>query len=1760
MDSKIIFIFIFLLNIQYNFGMILANESLDVYPLNKTVQNKIYLPEYQNKYIRTNELNNTNYNFSKIINSRNTVLISDDILNTYDEANKREKISEIIEYQTIFNNQSIINKTKYSDEYTFYAIRNYSLFNHNYVWYKFINKNATVCEKSTLCVSEVIKIEPEQLVINAPICSVQKIYLHIKNLDPKMYLGIKEIRSDIYQAQILSYVSPYKKNKISNGVFPMTTYTIEIYIIIDYIKPILGTLYIEFNYKKVFLIPIKITGIENKYGVKPIYHTDIQLKKFLSIPIRIFNPSQKVLVIKKVINPFQKINVLWPNNSYVISNLDLPDSSMIQIQPNSSVIIMRLKFYSTTPSNEYGIIKIITSDDSIHIPVLFNSISSPIITYPNIINFGLCQVASKSKYNIRKIIPLNILNKGLQNIEIGKVFLDYDNIFIYFHQNFNEENIIIKPNEEIKFGFLIFDANLVDDFEFAKKKLVGKFQKGSIYIETNSTDCPFIQVNYTFLPDMNKIEKIISGDLQKLSMHKNKYSFGIKIKYNAPYGLETMYQYKLGQNITLLNEDNVEVKTLNPKNEEQTFNVNIAFEIDKLDKLHYKRFYYIPLYLTYSLYSYIPIKLDNNDISIVYCGVEENAASLASCLRTFGTSAILDNLKEESNKVINLKFDFGSSYINNKRQRFLFLINENSSPIMVNEIFCNNYMISIGLENIEYLGNDEPPRYYPNKFKNLEKNIIKNLKKKDKSKKYRTSFILNPNTAYKLSINFNPTINDDMSIKGESTIKYNNNSKLIINNTAQIVKGSFDIIQTNLKFMSGFPGLVQLIDVYCKNSMNLPVTLYSVESTDNRIIPKLLPFETSSDGKTKFLQVYFEPSFDNLLQQFLSQINFEKSLTYRELYFWKEKEKYYNKLKKIGKTEINAKITIKSTMEKKYINVKSDLNIPNLIRYKDNEILFGYIPVGEIRNGYIEIFNPSDQILTISFIIAPNEYYNIEENNMFSPKEQKLLDISDDLCFFECNFFGKMENESTYINELEYILIPEKIDIYELKKNLIDKKDLIKLIYKHGNSKVKQYINNGFELFCKYINKDKNEMIINFSHLEVISNLYSDEFENEIDIVKNMTTKNYLDEDKSNEINKKHLWNKITSFFANLYSKYYLNEVNYIEKIKEPEAQQHFYIPQYLTEQLFIVSPHSKGSLGPIIFKPNKVGDITGTLLLKNNLTFIHPLKMKGIGIKAEPLFYLNHQKNNMDDSQILDKINYIIKIAENTYNTELKSNGKIIKTISIKNTGNYNMNVKNITIDGTKCQKDEIKIVQCKEFSLKPDNNIDIDIEIKPKINNHIIKKSIYFNCDYHVFKLNVIVINYEDIYIQIRRIINKIISYIVMLFFYIYLSGLCKTINEIFVLYKIIILGNVKKLSNDSYSKLKNEKGIERIENVNQSKNKKKKNKRKNKIISDEKNKRNINKEKEKSGNLSNDKKDIKKTGVKKEEDNYKEFKLYSPVKKKARKQQTLSNQKDEEKNKINKTEEKNNEIILAKDDKANIKKNIYEKSKKYNKKYSFQKWNYWNKPYSQRKSYSNIDYTYDSYPYDNNNNYNKFNDYNTSENKKQGKIIKLHTDKKVDNLSDLLKEEPKNEKKLKKNNKKEKKEDSNKIDKKIKYFPINKKIYNKINEINLIFLNNENTNKESGNEQELLNNIDENNLSKIESTSLNHDNSNSIYNDLINSSKIYSREEYESNEDIKDVEENIKDFFNKSLLDKIENPYIDEEKSKKFGFLKFDFFNDN
>ena len=103
----------------------------------------------------------------------------------------------------------------------------------------------------------------------------------------------------------------------------------------------------------------------------------------------------------------------------------------------------------------------------------------------------------------------------------------------------------------------------------------------------------------------------------------------------------------------------------------------------------------------------------------------------------------------------------------------------------------------------------------------------------------------------------------------------------------------------------------------------------------------------------------------------MNQVNFKNTLTFREVYFWKEREKYFNKLRQQGKTEVNANITIDTSVGKKVINVNSDLIMPAIM--KNSGITFGLVQVGKSLSGYFEIYNPSDQVVAIKLLLAPNE-------------------------------------------------------------------------------------------------------------------------------------------------------------------------------------------------------------------------------------------------------------------------------------------------------------------------------------------------------------------------------------------------------------------------------------------------------------------------------------------------------------------------------------------------------------------------------------------------------------------------------------------------------------------------------------------------------------------------------------------------------------------------------------------------------------------
>ena len=1334
------------------------------------LQKSIFLPEYQNKYSRINELNDTNFNFIKVKSNKSVTLVPDNIIDGIEKQIEIAKITKIInkiERNINYTQKYPKNENEiYTDDYSFYSDTNSFYNDYDNFQNKYIKKNTLIYDRLSSSIKDIIVTNPEKIKIEYEICKPKTLLFKIINPNLEENLIIKSIKSDLYQIKIFPYIpnKNFEKKNINNNnlenltpninaflehtINPKSSFIFQILSLLDHKTTIKGTLYIEFNEKKILLIPIHLTGKENNNRINPVYYLNHQVRKLFYVPIQIFNPTSKIMLIKEIIHSFKKIKVYWPNGEIFNNNISSVNSSMLQIEPMSYKKLFFLKFYSNKIENDYGYIHIRTDKNIIVIPVLINIVNLPILTYPKYLNFGLCDVSPKNRNNFIRMIPLRISNDGIEYIKIGKVYIDYDELFLQFHQNFGGENIVLKPSEEVLFGYVIFNGNLekhLEEILIRRKNFFGKLTKKLIYIETNSTNSPLVEIEYSYMAYINDELQEITGNLQRLPKNKDKFSFRTNIKLKNSIKLRKYNSYYPGENITIYNDKYIVAKMPNPINDYQAVDSNIIIEIEKIQKFRNYHYYYLPIRLNNLLFTIIPIQIDNDDLTKIYCGKEDNSRTLSICMKHLKPENKINTIKGTLNKKKIFYINFGNVPQGVKKQRFFYLINENESPISINNIIIdyNNLNFLVDFEGYEYFGNGKEPLNikYPKKGDLIEE--LKNIENNES-----ISFKIYPNTAAKFSINL--FTNEDVNIlKSTITFYYGDEYKFILSLNATIYKGNINLSPVNYKFEPSFPGLYQKKVIYAKSSFNFPLNVLSLTSSDERIIPQLLTDKLYPKNKTAIIEVNFDPSKTYFIKEDLNQfeLNMSNTLTYRELYLWKAKEKFFNKLGSRGRTEINANVTITTSMDKGDINFKSFLIKPNLL--KKEEIDFGLVQIGEPINAYIEGINPSDKMLLIKLVLANDNFSDINNNFMFNEKDRNLLEKNNDLIIFGCNFLFEI-NDTSY-SKYEYIVVTEKIDPIELRKGTFEKKQLISILYKYGNDKVKKYLNNSKNILCKYDQKLQNEIIFNKNNNKnqyLISHIYSNEFDYEISSVKNMTLKNIEEDSQYKFVEKRSFFNSILSYIFNFYLKYFMN-MSFYSNINIVENTQSFFIPNNIQEKVYQVPPHNKFSIGPVIFKPNKTGTIKATLFLKNNLTILYPLKLKGEGGGGNIKFIDYYFGNNRKKCRLYSEKNFIIEIDEKIYEKELKVYEKLNRTITLMNNGNLPLIIKNMSIDNSnECQVNNMRIIQCKEIILNPKETTDIDIEIIPNFRNEYSNKIISFNTEYKTFYLNVIIILSKDFY----------------------------------------------------------------------------------------------------------------------------------------------------------------------------------------------------------------------------------------------------------------------------------------------------------------------------------------------------------------------------------------------------------------------------
>ena len=224
MKSIFLIINILLLIYEYRSINLISDDILeeDYFPsiddlTSNDYSTNIYLPEYQYKFSRINELNDTNFNFNKIKNNRSVYLVPESI------TSKNEKILEIKNVDKLINqiennnndnsdnenNSSTKKITKnkkeiYSDDYSFYGITN--ILSNEYS-YKYIKKNAIIYDKGTSSIKDLISTDPEEIKLEYEICKPKTILFKIYNKNADENLIIKDIKTDLYQVKIFPYIS-----------------------------------------------------------------------------------------------------------------------------------------------------------------------------------------------------------------------------------------------------------------------------------------------------------------------------------------------------------------------------------------------------------------------------------------------------------------------------------------------------------------------------------------------------------------------------------------------------------------------------------------------------------------------------------------------------------------------------------------------------------------------------------------------------------------------------------------------------------------------------------------------------------------------------------------------------------------------------------------------------------------------------------------------------------------------------------------------------------------------------------------------------------------------------------------------------------------------------------------------------------------------------------------------------------------------------------------------------------------------------------------------------------------------------------------------------------------------------------------------------------------------------------------------------------------------------------------------------------------
>ncbi|XP_065873792.1 uncharacterized protein [Euphorbia lathyris] len=137
-----------------------------------------------------------------------------------------------------------------------------------------------------------------------------------------------------------------------------------------------------------------------------------------------------------------------------------------------------------------------------------------------------------------------------------------------------------------------------------------------------------------------------------------------------------------------------------------------------------------------------------------------------------------------------------------------------------------------------------------------------------------------------------------------------------------------------------------------------------------------------------------------------------------------------------------------------------------------------------------------------------------------------------------------------------------------------------------------------------------------------------------------------------------------------------------------------------------LVQPHGKASFGPIFFHPSNRCGWTSTALIRNNLSGVEWLSLKGYGGSLS--LVVSEGSKPVQSIEFNLGLPFPLNISSPDMLSHMEETNRacsqpLSKELYAKNTGDLPLEVKSIKVSGAECRLDGFKVHNCNGFSLEP-------------------------------------------------------------------------------------------------------------------------------------------------------------------------------------------------------------------------------------------------------------------------------------------------------------------------------------------------------------------------------------------------------------------------------------------------------------------------